>query len=217
MLVIVHEYRNSNPRDSNRCTRSTHSRGRAVVRFSVVPGDHGGYPAQENPMRIILGLTFVVASFSGCAPQNPAVTQAEKSIVDRSETESAMTFNATQSKIMLDTRIPPPQCRRFDIAQGSIAIETLSVEENRLVIHYTPEIEGGYTVYECKLPISAQPVIFEIDSSGCPGEPREAGLERGARGFEMDRFPSGLGDRCRYLARPIIVGRKHQFVRENFN
>ena len=122
-------------------------------------------------MRIVFVMTFVFASFLGCTSQEPVQKQAETSDVDREETESAMTLSATKSKIMLDTRISPPQRRRFDIAQGSITIETLSVEDGSLVIHYTPEIEGGYTIYECRLPISAQPVVFEIDSSGCLGEP----------------------------------------------
>ena len=122
-------------------------------------------------MRLILGLTFAVAAFAGCGTQEAVQKQTEASADNHVEAKSAMAFDITKSKILLDTRIPPSQRRRFDIGQGSITIETLSVEDNLLVIHYTPEVEGGYTVYECKLPISAEPVVFEIDASGCPGEP----------------------------------------------
>jgi hypothetical protein len=83
--------------------------------------------------------------------------------------ESALVLDEANSRILLDTRIAPSQRRRFDIGQGSITIETIAASDGILTFHYTPEIEGGYTVYECRVPISEEPVVFEIDPSGVPG------------------------------------------------
>ena len=51
-----------------------------------------------------------------------------------------------------------------------MTIETISANSGMLTINYTPEEEGGYTVYECNLPISDEPVIFEIDPAEVPGK-----------------------------------------------
>lgn len=83
---------------------------------------------------------------------------------------SAFTLEEAKGRIVLDTRITPGQCQRFDIGLGSITVETITAQDGILTVQYTPEVEGGYSVYECKLPISARPVVFEIDLSGVPGE-----------------------------------------------
>ena len=51
-----------------------------------------------------------------------------------------------------------------------MTIETISANSGMLTINYTPEEEGGYTVYECNLPISDEPVVFEIDPAEVPGK-----------------------------------------------
>lgn len=120
-------------------------------------------------MRLLLSL-ILLGIIAGCNQAEPSTNHAEIAI-DRSSTpESPFTFDETNARVLLDTRIPPKQRRRFDIAQGSITIETVAAINGLLTIHYTPEVEGGYSVYECNLPISDEPVVFEIDSSGLPGK-----------------------------------------------
>ena len=82
---------------------------------------------------------------------------------------SAFALDASTNTISLDTRVAPPQRRRFDIGQGSITLETLQVRDNKLTFRYTPEIEGGYTVYECVVPVSATPLTVQIARDGTPG------------------------------------------------
>ena len=82
---------------------------------------------------------------------------------------SAFCLDETKQVISLDTRIAPQQRRRFDIGLGSITLETLKVTDNMLTFLYTPEVEGGYTIYECTVPISPTPVEIKIDSDGTPG------------------------------------------------
>ena len=82
---------------------------------------------------------------------------------------SAFRWDTETNVIWLDTQIAPSQRRRFDIGLGSITIETLAASKKQLTFRYTPEIEGGYTVYECTVPISPAPVKFEIARDGTPG------------------------------------------------
>ena len=72
--------------------------------------------------------------------------------------------------IYLDTRVAPGQRRRFDIGLGSISLETLSVKDGKLTFHYTPEVEGGYTIYECTATVGPKAVEFKINPDGTPGE-----------------------------------------------
>lgn len=116
-------------------------------------------------MRLLFATTWSIVMIAGCGTEPQ--TSNQKTPVN--EPISAFTFEQSKNRILLDTRIPPKQMRRFDIGLGSITIETISASDNVLTIYYTPEVEGGYTTYLCRLPISKKPVTFEIDPSGCPG------------------------------------------------
>ncbi len=83
--------------------------------------------------------------------------------------DNAFTFDEKAGVIFLDARVPPGQRRRFDIGQGSITLETLHVQDDNLTFHFTPETEGGYVVYECTVPISPDPISFQINPDGTPG------------------------------------------------
>ena len=83
--------------------------------------------------------------------------------------ESAFGLDKTKGIIFLDTRVAPPQRRRFDIGLGSVTLETVAVRDGKLTFHYRPEIEGGYTLYECVVDVSPKPITFDI-SKNVPGE-----------------------------------------------
>lgn len=113
----------------------------------------------------------------GCAPSSDDATlipgsspQQVESVVEAVTTDSAMRLDKEERIIYLDSRIPPPQKQRFDIGLGSITIETLHAKSGELTFHYTPEVEGGFTVYECTVPISDKPVEFTIAPDSTPGE-----------------------------------------------
>jgi hypothetical protein len=82
--------------------------------------------------------------------------------------EIAFKLDKTKGILFLDTRVAPPQRQRFDIALGSVTLETIGVKDGKLIFHYKPEVEGGYTVYECTVEVSPTPVTFDI-SKGVPG------------------------------------------------
>ena len=82
---------------------------------------------------------------------------------------SAFRFDQSKQVVFLDTRAAPPQQRRFDIGQGSLTLETLHVKDKKLTFRYTPEVEGGCTIYECTIPVSSTPVEFSITPQGIPG------------------------------------------------
>lgn len=120
-------------------------------------------------MRWLILMVFLGGDV-GCARQSQSSNQAEPPRKNSTEAQSAFSFDESGSRILLDTQCEPPQRRRIDIGQGAITIETIAVANNVLTFLYTPELEDGYTVYECKQPRSDKPVLFEIDSSGCPGK-----------------------------------------------
>jgi hypothetical protein len=109
----------------------------------------------------------------GCAPSGDASTQSPSAlqpVVDSSAEVSAFSLDDTKQIIYLDTQLAPGQRRRFDIGLGSITIQTLRVTDKKLTFHYTPEVEGGYTIYECTVPVSTTRVEFRINSDGTPGK-----------------------------------------------
>ena len=82
---------------------------------------------------------------------------------------SAFRLDGAKQIVYLDTRVSPPQRRRFDIGQGSLTLETLHVKDNKLTFRYTPEVGGGCTIYECTVPVSPTLVEFQITPQGTPG------------------------------------------------
>ena len=121
----------------------------------------------------LLGLSL----FCGCNPSGGATGQAASNnaasnndeAVDSSAPVGAFRLDQTRQIIFLDTRSAPPQRRRFDIGQGSITLETIRVKDGTLTFRYTPEVEGGYTIYECTVPVSPTPLEIKIAPGGTPG------------------------------------------------
>ncbi len=119
-------------------------------------------PASRFVRQSLRCFTIACMGIAGCtSQQTPVIKQ---------EPEIAIWLNESETQVLLDTRIAPPQYRSIGLGQGSITLETLAVDNGLLTIHYQPEIEGEYHVYECQIPISGQPIVFEIDPSGDPGE-----------------------------------------------
>lgn len=106
----------------------------------------------------------------GCMRQDTSSSQTDITVENPATPESAFTFDKQNSRILLDTRIAPPQRRDFGIGQGSVTLETIEVKDGHLTFYYTPEIEGGYTTYECTVPVSASPITIKVNRDGTPGE-----------------------------------------------
>lgn len=117
---------------------------------------------------LILGLVFACGCGSSSNLPTQESIQADVAATS-SEKVSAFRLDKTKNVIYMDTRVAPGQLCRFDIGLGSITIETLHAADEKLTFHYTPEIEGGYTTYECAVPVSPSPVEFRIESDGTPG------------------------------------------------
>ena len=120
-------------------------------------------------MRLIV-LLLLIGTFAGCNRHQSSASPTDTSTGESIVTESAFKFEKLKSRILLDTRVAPGQRETFWIGLGSMTIETISANSGMLTINYTPEEEGGYTVYECNLPISDEPVVFEIDPAEVPGK-----------------------------------------------
>ncbi|MFG0261657.1 MAG: hypothetical protein ACF788_04630 [Novipirellula sp. JB048] len=125
----------------------------------------------------MLSLLLTLASCCGQSRNTPTVVSSatnEKTDLsqqaDLSQQVRAFDFDEAVGTISLDTRVPPRQRRRFDIGLGSVTLETIKTEDGKLTFQYTPEIEGGYTLYECTVPVSASPITIQVNQDGTPGE-----------------------------------------------
>ena len=54
---------------------------------------------------------------------------------------------------------------RFGWGLGSVEVNILGRQRDSCVFHFTEEVEGGYTVYECRVPIDG-PVVRIYESNG---------------------------------------------------
>ena len=142
-----------------------------VLLLAGLAHSRNGRPNSEAKPMTPLIYFFAVVLLCGCSPSNGStpVKPASKAAGDTAPTPSAFRWDKPKNVIWLDARVPPKQRQTFPIAQGSITIETLSVADNKLTFLYTPEIEGGYTVYECLAPVSSEPIAFRIARNGTPG------------------------------------------------
>ena len=95
--------------------------------------------------------------------------QLDPTKVEQSSIESAFDYDPDNQVILMDTTILSAHRRRFDITFGSITLETMHVFNDLLTFRYTPEVEGGYKIYECRVPVSEEPIQVRIDPSGVPG------------------------------------------------
>ncbi len=121
--------------------------------------------------RTVLILLFALVC--GCGESGNTPTEVASTVSENAESSqqvSAFDFDEAAGMISLDTRIPPRQRQRFDIGQGSVELETIEMKGNNLTFQYTPEIEGGYTSYECIVPVSASPITIKVNTDGTPGE-----------------------------------------------
>jgi hypothetical protein len=100
---------------------------------------------------------------------NHLTSRGDQRGVDSRSAASAFRLDEAKQIIFLDSRMVPPQRRRFDIGLGSITLETVRVKDNQLTFRYTPEIEGGFTIYECTVIVSPIPVEIKIAADGTPG------------------------------------------------
>lgn len=118
-------------------------------------------------------LIGLLALAFGCGQSGNAPTEVSSTINENAQSSqhaSAFNFEETTGTISLDTRIPPRQKRRFDIGLGSVTLETIEIQDRNLTFQFTSELEGGYTMYECTVPVSASPVTIMVNTDGSPGE-----------------------------------------------
>jgi hypothetical protein len=121
--------------------------------------------------RTMLLLALTLASGCGQSSSTPKELSATQSTdAPPSQLNSAFHYDNASGIISLDTRVSPRQSRRFDIGQGSITLETIEMNNNQLTFQYTREIEGGYTIYECTVAVSASPVTIKVNRDGTPGD-----------------------------------------------
>ncbi len=155
-----------------KCSASANRNVRHRVASTLIRRDDRVQTGKVTPMsRVIWLLALTLAC--GCGPSGDAfrkTTPTTESDAESPKQVSAFEFNQAEGIITLNTRIPPRQRRRFDIGQGSVTLETIGMEDSKLTFQYTPEIEGGYTVYECTVPVSPALITIRVNTDGTPGD-----------------------------------------------
>lgn len=120
---------------------------------------------QRIEARILLTVSALIA---GCNSEN--TNRSATTEIASSPEETAFEFDEQEGVVRLDSRSVPGQRRRFDLPLGSIELETLNADDGSLTFRYTPEVEGGYSTYECKVPIADKPIEFHVNQTdGTPG------------------------------------------------
>jgi hypothetical protein len=126
------------------------------------------------PLSLVLFALGCGPPGNAAQPGSPATEVAEASATNSQPGSPAgatpFQYDEVKGIVSLNTQMAPGQRRRFDLGQGSITLETRSADDDKLTFHYIPEVEGGYTVYECTVPVSPTPVEIKINSDGTPGE-----------------------------------------------
>ena len=126
-----------------------------------------------KPSRVFWRLIFATVAIAGCQRfEPPPVAQPEEAepFVTGNDEDFSFAFDEEQGLIRLDPTTPAGRTRRFDIGQGSVTLETREVRDQTMTFWYTPEIEGGYTTYECVVPLSGTMITVKVNADGMPGE-----------------------------------------------
>ena len=121
-----------------------------------------------------LSMLMLVCGSCGCAPTDEGRDHQSTPIHQDAATEQGgvadvFQFDEAAGVISMSLAGRVGQIRRFDIGQGSVTLEIIEANDNQTTFRFTPEIEGGYTTYECKLPVTTEPITIQINQDGTPG------------------------------------------------
>lgn len=107
--------------------------------------------------RIIILLVLLVGCSGGTPPAGPASQAAQGTAISFDQATGVITVNpAVDSKRKIGYGFP----------LGSVTVETLGHKEGELLFEYTHEVEGGYTVYLCRVPVSGPLVTIRLPKGG---------------------------------------------------
>ncbi|QDT20993.1 hypothetical protein [Gimesia chilikensis] len=78
----------------------------------------------------------------------------------------AISFDEASGVITINPAVDAKRKISYGFPLGSVTVETLGHKEGELLFEYTHEVEGGYTVYLCRVPVTDQPVTIELPKGG---------------------------------------------------
>lgn len=99
--------------------------------------------------RIIL-LLLLLAGCSGSIPS----------------TGPAISFDEASGVITINPAVDSKRKVGYGFPLGSVTVETLGHKEGVLLFEYTHEVEGGYTVYLCRVPVTEPLVTIRLPKGG---------------------------------------------------
>lgn len=106
-------------------------------------------------------IVLLLLLLTGCAqdapPDRPSSSTAPGTAISFDEATRVITLNpAVDSKRKIGYGFP----------LGSVTVETLGHKEGECLFEYTHEVEGGYRVYLCRVPVSGSPVTIRLPQGG---------------------------------------------------
>lgn len=81
-------------------------------------------------------------------------------------TGPAISFDEASGVITINPAVDSKRKISYGFPLGSVTVETLGHKEGELLFEYTHEVEGGYTVYLCRVPVSGQLVTIRLPKGG---------------------------------------------------
>ena len=106
-------------------------------------------------------MVLLLLLLTGCAQDVPT-----DRLSSNSARGTAISFDEATGVITVDPAVDSKRKISYGFPLGSVTVETLGHKEGELRFEYTHEVEGGYTVYLCRVPVSGPLVTIRLPKGG---------------------------------------------------
>lgn len=125
------------------------SRPKNLWRASSSKRDVMNCPLREMPMRFLFLSLMLMVSIAHAA----TTTQPAGLVV-------------TKDAITIDPTVCTRGTGTLFFGLGSVQVKVVGQQEGQCVFDYTLDVEGGYTTWRCRVPVSDPPVVIQRNSDG---------------------------------------------------
>lgn len=88
------------------------------------------------------------------------------SIAHAAATTQPAGFAVTKDAITIDPRVCTQGTGTLFFGLGSVQVRVVGQQDGQCVFEYTLEVEGGYTTWRCRVPVSDGPIVIQRNSNG---------------------------------------------------
>lgn len=106
-------------------------------------------------------LVILLLMLAGCSQGTPSLKPTAQTAPG-----TAISYDESTRVLRIDPAVDAKQKISYGFPLGSVTVETLGHKDGQLRFEYTHEVEGGYQVYLCKVPVDGPPVTIELPTGG---------------------------------------------------